>query len=234
MNSLSKGAWVIMGIGVVFWSGVQLFKDESRRDQLAFRTQQPGNGNTLHTLQQEVVALQNRLAQVENSQPSLARLRDRLTRLEVTQRDLRTELGAESLRDSRFAHGEKIGDSTLPPDGLEGERGSNLLAHVETHFRQESDDPTWSRDTEASIAQVLATAAFDGSRLLAADCRTTLCQVEVGHESEVAREGFTDNFPFALSFDTEVFYHHVDDGGGMSHTVMYVTRAGQQLPMPAQ
>jgi hypothetical protein len=227
MNSLSKGTWVIVGTVVLLWSGTQLLKEENHRDRVAFGTQQLGNDNTLRALQQEIAALRNRLAQVENAQPNVARLQDRLTRLEVTQRELSAESGAESPRDDRFAHGEQINDSALSPDGLEAERRPNLLAHVETHFQQESDDPTWSRDTEASIAQVLTGAAFDGSHLLAADCRTTLCQVEVGHESELAREGFIDNFPFALSVDTEVFYRHIGDGGSMSHTIMYVARAGQ-------
>jgi hypothetical protein len=164
----------------------------------------------------------------------LSLLQDRLTRLEVTQRDLQAELGAELLRDNHFAHGEQIDGSAVAPDGSEGDRAQNLLAHVETHFWQESDDPTWSRDTETSIAQALTSAAFDASRLLAADCRTTLCQVEVSHESEVAQGGFIDTFPFALSFDAEVFYQHLDDGSSMPRTVMYITRAGQQLPVPTQ
>jgi hypothetical protein len=234
MSRLSKGTWVIVGIVVALWSGAQLFKDDSRRDQAACRTQQLGNDKALRALQQEVAALRNRLAQVENAQPNLARLQDWLTRLEVTQRDLRAELGAESLRDDRFTHGEQISGSAPPPDGSEGERMQNLLAQVETRFLQESDDPTWSRDTETSIAQVLMSAAFEGSHLLATDCRTTLCQVEMSHESAVAREGFVDNFPFTLSFDTEVFYHYIEDGGSMPRTVMYVARAGQQLPVPTQ
>ncbi len=237
MNSLSKRTWVIVGIVAVLWAGTQLFTDPeegNRRDRVGSRIEQPGNDKVLRSFHQELVALRNRLARVENLQPSLSLLQDRLSQLEVTQRDLRAELGAELLRDDRFAYGEQIDGSAVPPDGSEGERAQNLLAHVETHFWQESDDPTWSRDTETSIAQALTSAAFDASRLLAADCRTTLCQVEVSHESEVAQEGFINTFPFVLSFETEVFYQHIDDGSSMPRTVMYMARAGQQLPVPTQ
>jgi hypothetical protein len=237
MNSLSKRTWVIVGIVAVFWAGTQLFTDPeegNRQDRVGSRREQPGNDKVLRGFHQELAALRNRLARVENLQPSLSLLQDQLTRLEVTQRDLQAELGAESLQDDRFAHGEQINGSAVAPDSSEGERAQNLLAHVETHFWQESDDPTWSRGTETSIAHALTSAAFDASRLLAADCRTTLCQVEVSHESEVAQEGFIDTFPFALSFETEVFYQHIDDGRSIPRTVMYMARAGQRLPVPTQ
>ena len=178
--------------------------------------------------------MRNRLAQVENSQPNLARLQGRLTQLEYVQQDLRAELNTTPPQDTRLAHGEEIDGLAVEPEASEGEHGQKLLTLFETQFLQESDDPTWSRQTEASLTQAVTSSAFDGSQLLAADCRTTLCQMEVSHESEVAREGFIDNFPFALSFDTEVFYQRIEDERGTPYTVMYMARTGQRLPMSAQ
>lgn len=234
MNNLSKGTWVMVGILTVFWIGIHLAKKESRRSSIASSAQHPGNEKALSSLEQELATLRHRLAQVESAQANVTRLHGRLTQLEGKQQDLQAEFDAVPPHDTRFPSKEKSDEATAEPGASEEARDQNLLALFETRFLQESDDPTWSRQAEASLTQAVKSAAVDGSRLLAAGCRTTLCHVEMSHGTEGDREAFSKNFPFVFSFDTEVFYHHLEDAQGTPYTVMYMSRTGHQLPMPAQ
>lgn len=234
MNSLSKGICVMVGMLTVLWIWLHPAKEESRHGQVTTSVPQPGNEKALRSLEQELVTLRRRLAQVESVQSNVTRLHGRLTQLEGKQQDLQAEFDAVPPHDTRLSPKEE-GDSTAAePGASEGAREQKLLALFETRFLQESDDPTWSRQTEASLTQAVKSAAVDGSRLLAAGCRTTLCHMEMSHDSEGDREAFSKSFPFALSFDTEVFYHHLEDAQGTPYTVMYMARTGQRLPMPAQ
>ena len=85
MNSLSKGMCVLVGVVTTLWTGTYFFTEESRRDHGVPTLQQPGNDNALNNLQQQLVALRDRLVRVEHSQPNVARLQDRLTQLEDEQ-----------------------------------------------------------------------------------------------------------------------------------------------------
>ena len=234
MNSLSKGMCVLVGVVTTLWTGTYFFTEESRRDHGVPTLQQPGNDNALNNLQQQLVALRDRLVRVEHSQPNVARLQDRLTQLEDEQQNLLAELSPALPQDPHLTHGEKSGEVVGETETAENTRRQQLLSLFQTQFLQQADDPSWSRQTEASLTQVVTGEAFDGSRLLTAACRTTLCHVEISHESEAAQSGFIDHFPFALPFDTEVFYQRIEDDAGTPYTVMYLARAGQRLPMSAQ
>jgi hypothetical protein len=234
MNSLSKGMCVVVGVVTALWIGAQFFPEARHPDNGAPSRQQPGNDSAFTSLQQQLGALRNRLAQIEQSQSNWARLQARLTQLEDAQQHLRAEMSPALPQDPRLAPGEKSSDGAEEPETADHTRRQQLLSLLQAQFLRQAEDPSWSRQTEASLSQVVTGAAFDGSRLLTAACRTTVCQVEIGHESETAQEGFIKHFPFALPFDTEVFYQQIEDAAGTPYTVMYLARAGQRLPMSEQ
>lgn len=235
MNSLSKGMGVlVVGAAAMLWTGTQFFRAESRLDHVTLSAQGPETDTALTTLQQEVTALRNRLVQVEHTQPNLARLQNRLTQLEEKQQNPNETSDPVRSQGVAPAHQEAIDGSGIEQQAAEAEHQQKLTALFATQFSRESDDPAWSRQTEASLSQAVTGASFEGSQLLTTACRTTLCQVEVGHENEAARDGFIQDLPFTLPFDTEVFYQRREGADGTASTVMYLARAGQNLPALAQ
>jgi hypothetical protein len=231
MNSLAKGMSVLV-IGAVTMLGIeaQFFKEEPQRDDRLLTLQRSEDDKTLSTLQQELTDLRNRLTRLEHAQPQVTRLRNRLTALEDKQQALEGAVDTVRSPNVALAPGEAIDGSATEQQASDGERQQKLRALFATQFSRESDDASWSRQTEASLSQAVTHAAFDGSRILAIGCRTSLCQLEVGHDSEAAREEFVEDFPFTLPFDTEVFYQRLEEAGGKESTVMYLARAGQHLP----
>jgi len=230
MNSLTKGMCVIASVLLPLWGGAQLLPKESHENQESSYSTQPETDKILNDFQQEIGVLRDRLTHVEDVQPNLKQLQGQLDQLEDNQQHLRAEIQALPPPSASLVREEEADGPALEHATSESEHEQKLFALYETRFLYEAEDPSWSQQAESSLKQAVTDSAFDGSYLLTTDCRSTLCQVEVGHESDGARDDFVNRFPFALPFDTEVFYYRLEDGKGMPYTVLYMARAGQQLP----
>jgi hypothetical protein len=113
--------------------------------------------------------------------------------------------------------------------------GNEVFHGLEKHFGREGKDPTWSAQAEASIAGAFRSEALAGSTMLQATCGTTLCRVDVAHDSATAQEGFVWSVRSVPPFNQGGFAHRVDDpGAGTSKTIVYVVREGYELPSPGE
>jgi len=110
------------------------------------------------------------------------------------------------------------------PDPREvGHRLDGYLSH-------EPKDATWSRDAEAAIASAFHGETFPGARLLRADCHATLCRVEVGHESGIARDQFMERVADVPPFNATAGFVYITGEGDEARSVLYTSRQGHNLP----
>jgi hypothetical protein len=94
----------------------------------------------------------------------------------------------------------------------------------------EGDDPTWSRKTEARIADVLRGEVFVGTRLRTARCQRTLCRIDLAHDDGDAQDEFLARVTHTPPFNTRG-YIKPSLPGEPATTEIYVTRDGHKLPV---
>ncbi len=116
-----------------------------------------------------------------------------------------------------------------PPPLSEQERLDNFSHNLRQEFSAQARDPEWSDAVEAEIAQRMNAPAFEGSTLLAGECQSSLCRVEVSHLDEDARDRFMETLPQTSPFDTDGFIRDTSDDHEMM-TTLYFSRRGADLP----
>jgi len=57
-------------------------------------------------------------------------------------------------------------------------------------MQQQAVDPTWSRQAKSEIGERLYAAATEHSRIKSIDCRSTVCEVKIGHDSRTDYDAF--------------------------------------------
>ena len=88
-------------------------------------------------------------------------------------------------------------------------------------------DMAWSSAAENQIRQSFADNFPQGSNIVDVKCRTTLCQVQIVHDSEEAKENFIEEFPDSIPWDHEGFFYNAEENGIISSSV-YITREANQ------
>lgn len=109
----------------------------------------------------------------------------------------------------------------------------DVVAGYSTFHAGERVDPSWSGGAARSVADTFRKASLEGSSLASTDCRSTMCKLEIEHESPSAQLYFMQHIPADPPFDTAGFYHRVEAEDGSFRTVLYVARDGYPLPAPA-
>jgi hypothetical protein len=134
------------------------------------------------------------------------------------------------------------GAPALEPDTVEdsGEstasagRGSyDQIAVLDSAFASEPVDHTWSGRAVAQILETveqvlyalkpsnsLETVVFD------AECRSTLCKLELFHATRAAMEDFTGTFLDQLEWPANIQLMGIDHPDGQVDTIMYLVREG--------
>ena len=98
-----------------------------------------------------------------------------------------------------------------------------------TQIATEGDDPSWSRSTEARIADALRSDAFAGTKLRAARCQRTLCKIELAHVDADAQDTFLARVTHTAPFNTRGYIKPSLPGEDAA-TEVYVARDGHPLP----
>jgi hypothetical protein len=70
---------------------------------------------------------------------------------------------------------------------------------------------------------------MEGSHVLSADCRSTLCRVEIEHADASAQSRLIDHLPMEPPFDGEMLIRRIDDDPLAPHTLVYLARPGYSL-----
>ena len=119
-------------------------------------------------------------------------------------------------------------DSVEPPLS-EREAVTAIAFELDSRFADDPDDSQWGADTERVVADLLEGVPAAGNALLSADCRSTMCRVEISHTDRWAREDLLSHVPGKAPFDHQVFFHPGELDGDRLVTVFYLSRAGHRL-----
>jgi hypothetical protein len=104
-------------------------------------------------------------------------------------------------------------------------------AELERHFSSDTTDMAWASPTETALSQAFTGPGFSGSSLLAVECRSKLCRIEVEHDDEDARLRFRERMvQESVLANTTAFGQPIDED--RRHFVMFVSRPHEALPAP--
>jgi hypothetical protein len=133
-----------------------------------------------------------------------------------------------------------------PTEGEGGERSSpappapaassqeDQKAFLELSFSKQAPDMSWSREAKAEVTELFQPLTNQDTRLVSADCRTTLCRVELAHTGDEAFHAF-----MASSMNGVMRGWKGPGGGGLLRTdadgtmraVFYLAKEGTELPI---
>ncbi|NVJ01619.1 hypothetical protein HV824_26360 [Myxococcus sp. AM009] len=110
------------------------------------------------------------------------------------------------------------------------ERRQELEAELQAAAHTEPRDREWAGQTETLVTRAFGGADFAGSRLTRVDCRTRLCVLEVEHDAAEARAELLSSLMRVNGLQGQAVMRPADDGGRLTSRI-YLSRAGEALPM---
>lgn len=108
-------------------------------------------------------------------------------------------------------------------------RDSAIAGDLDRVISSESVDSAWSHDTNRAVAAAVE-GLSSGLQLVATDCRTTICRVELTHADLDTQLDDLDDLTTTPPLNTSGFVRVGADGPEVS--VIYFTRDGHDLPPP--
>jgi hypothetical protein len=112
----------------------------------------------------------------------------------------------------------------VPPAALA--RSEAMAQRLEQLVSSEPADARWSSETTAAARTVFA--SVTGSRLVTADCQTSLCRFVVTSDSLDAQRGLADQLVGQGPFNEEVWYYY-DHESTPPKATLYTSRKGVPL-----
>jgi hypothetical protein len=151
-----------------------------------------------------------RAGELEGVKEELAELQDRLGEVEET-----------------------VAEVPLPvEDSPEGDDGDAWSARAATRYDEVVEvqpvDPEWSPVMRQHIQEFMSGGQRAGIHSGAADCRSTICRVEVNAQSRDDRDRLVADVSAMLEPEAEAFLH-IEDDEDLDITI-YVARGGTTLP----
>lgn len=170
----------------------------------------------------------------------LTRLSRVIARLEGEVDSLRADMAAnspdaESVDAFEVARSEE-GNRDTPQSLLDRaeqteEDAKRISAELENGFAVETKDPEWSESTANKIALALTRQEIAGAEVFEAECRSTLCRVEVEHTDVHKLHEFQLWFPHLVSGELPKVTMKTEDlADGRKSTIIYMARKGHELP----
>jgi len=104
---------------------------------------------------------------------------------------------------------------------------AELVLRLENRLDSEHAEPSWARQVESQIVDVLRSPELGGSRLVETVCRSTVCRVTVQHDSPKVKRGLAAAVSGKPPFDGPVLYAPADPGA--TQTTLFVGRQGSSL-----
>jgi len=136
-----------------------------------------------------------------------------------------------SPRESEMRKNPPLTDATI--EELTRQQREKDSAALGDYFQTETVDSEWAKQITGLIEKRFAdsTDALMNSRLIASECRSTLCRVEVAHTSLNEQSAFEFTLPMLLGAElprTMMFTEHQPDGS--VRQVIYLARKGHDFP----
>src|SRR5262249_46599157 len=171
-------------------------------------------------MQRELNAFRSQLIQVDKGQTSLAQAMDQLRTHVLAARP-------ESPRESKRG----AATASRSPEEEVARAAAQVQAQIETleaAVRGEKPDPAWARDTEQTLHAMFQGKESPGFFLVHAECRTSLCRVELAlHETMAPEESFR-TLLHRMPWSGQRFMQIAE--GEAPQVVMYLAREGYALP----
>lgn len=109
----------------------------------------------------------------------------------------------------------------------------NTLATLETQLAGEELDAGWAGNFQTQLEQGLKSESFAGTRLSAVTCKSSLCRVTLAHDNADMQEQFFEHMlELPVMANTQAYYQREDHPDGSTSLVLYIAREGQTLPLP--
>jgi hypothetical protein len=107
-------------------------------------------------------------------------------------------------------------------------RQEQLYAQLEEAASQEARDPVWAERTESLIRAAVHTAG-PGSQLAGAECRSSLCRIELAHSGTEAPARAVRGLLSTSGLQGESVVRQIQQGDRF-FSLVYVAREGTRLP----
>jgi hypothetical protein len=192
-------------------------------------------------------SLENGLTRLENERDGSAQdtarlrgelraLRERLTRLDEAQASMARhleELGAggalaESGAFPDAASGAAADVAPAPTEEQIAKTARAATRTLEETFTAEPPDPEWAGRAELALTETYRNSEeLPGVNLLGAECRSTLCVLEVGLDGDTSPGEAYSDLVFATPWPGESFIA-IDEATGAA--LLYLAREGHSLP----
>lgn len=210
-------------LGAVIWMTVQLIAEE--QDTLVVSTQPIDDSSKAETLQQQLAALYSRLGQLENNQQQILVLSQRMAKLEQSHHSLVQELRQEI--DEHDPDTAALTDDQS--SNANDERMKDEIARFEDSFWQETEDPTWSLETETSMVKTLEELQVADTMLDGVQCQESACRIEFLHPKGTGNETLIESVHATEAFNSEFYAESIVESDGQRRTVVYLSRPGEAL-----
>lgn len=145
---------------------------------------------------------------------------------------MRAELAQLRAERSVGAEPTSIGIAKAPPldpselQARTQERMAEIVLLLSNRFDSEPTERGWAREVESQVVDVLGSSA-PGSRLVEADCRTSMCRLTLQHDSPEVKRGLATAVTGKPPFDGPVLY--VPSEPGATQSTLFVGRVGASL-----
>jgi hypothetical protein len=176
-------------------------------------------------LQSQLAGLENRLRHVQSgSARAMPASRPR------TQGDRGTQSGA---REGAYAPSSDVRERSDDPVLAREEArmaADRRVELIEEHFAAEQVDRTWANDARAIVETAAASPQLAGSRIAAVECRSTLCRIQVEHDSERDAEVWSDVFYGEAVALPRGYQRRLEAQDDVQRTLVFLARPGHGIP----
>lgn len=179
----------------------------------------------LRALQEQVAALQQRVADAEASMmrsaptPSVGAAVNSAPSTDDTPSSAPAPTAPPLAADERAATANVMREKTL--------------ATLENKLADEELDAGWAGNFQAQLEQGLQSESFNGTRLSAVTCKRSLCRVTLAHDNVDMQEQFFEHMlELPVMANTQAYYQREDHPDGSTSLILYIAREGQALPLP--
>jgi hypothetical protein len=122
--------------------------------------------------------------------------------------------------------------ATPPADHTPATPAQALALAYNTTLAKEAYDTTWEGERQSHFEHFFHTLEVTGARLQAAECRTTLCRLQVTLDNQQAQAQLMHAMSALLEADAEGALVMDDDNA--LHVTVYLSRSGYALPAQSQ
>lgn len=110
-----------------------------------------------------------------------------------------------------------------------------VVSALENQLADEPHDAEWAGNFQSELEQGLTAESFSVTRLTNVDCKTSVCRVTLGHDSQEHEDQFFEHvLELPIMANTQAYYTRVPNPDGSSSMVMYIAREGKTLSLPAR